>query len=54
MVEFKLLRGGRYTLVDHALSRLERGLVGFLEVDGPRDDEIMHEGTATRDRSNFD
>jgi nitrite reductase (NO-forming) len=47
MVEFKLQRGGRYTLVDHALSRLERGLVGFLQVDGPRDDEIMHEGAAT-------
>jgi nitrite reductase (NO-forming) len=47
MVEFKLQHGGRYTLVDHALSRLERGLVGFLEVDGPRDDAIMHEGTAT-------
>jgi nitrite reductase (NO-forming) len=46
-VEFKLHRGGRYTLVDHALSRLERGLVGFLQVDGPRDDEIMHEGAAT-------
>src|SRR5262245_7281823 len=46
MVEFKLQRGGRYTLVDHALSRLERGLVGFLQVDGPRDDEIMHEGAA--------
>jgi nitrite reductase (NO-forming) len=47
MVEFKLQRGGRYTLVDHALSRLERGLVGFLQVDGPKDDEIMHKGTAT-------
>jgi hypothetical protein len=39
--------GGRYTLVDYALSRLERELVGFLQVDGPRDDEIMHEGSAT-------
>ena len=47
MVEFKLQRGGHYTLVDHALSRLERGLVGFLQVDGPRDDDIMHEGAAT-------
>jgi nitrite reductase (NO-forming) len=46
MVEFKLHRGGRYTLVDHALSRLERGLVGFLQVDGPEDDEIMHKGPA--------
>jgi nitrite reductase (NO-forming) len=48
MVEFKIDRPGRYTLVDHALSRLERGLVGFLIVDGPRDDEIMHAGPARR------
>jgi Copper binding proteins, plastocyanin/azurin family len=33
---------------DHALSRLERGLVGFLIVDGPRDDDLMHEGPAKR------
>jgi nitrite reductase (NO-forming) len=30
MVEFKLEVPGRYILVDHALSRLERGLAGFL------------------------
>ena len=30
------------------LSRIERGLVGFLIVDGPRDDELMHEGPAAR------
>jgi nitrite reductase (NO-forming) len=48
MVEFKIDRPGRYTLVDHALSRLERGLAGFLIVDGPRDDDIMHAGPASR------
>ena len=48
VVEFKIDRAGRYTLVDHALSRLERGLVGFLFVDGPRDDELMHAGPARR------
>jgi nitrite reductase (NO-forming) len=46
MVEFKIDRPGRYTLVDHALSRIERGLVGFLIVDGPLDDELMHAGPA--------
>jgi nitrite reductase (NO-forming) len=46
VVEFKIDRAGRYTLVDHALSRIERGLVGFLIVDGPRDDELMHAGPA--------
>jgi len=48
VVDFKLQRAARYTLVDHALSRLERGLVGFLIVDGPRDDDLMHEGPAKR------
>jgi nitrite reductase (NO-forming) len=40
MVEFTLEVPGRYILVDHSLSRLERGLVGFLEVDGPENKEI--------------
>lgn len=48
VVEFKIDRAGRYTLVDHALSRIERGLAGFLLVDGPRDDGIMHGGPAVR------
>ena len=48
VVDFKIARAGRYTLVDHALSRIERGLVGFLIVDGPRDDEVMHAGPAAR------
>ena len=34
MVEFKLEAPGRYILVDHALSRLERGLAGYLIVEG--------------------
>jgi nitrite reductase (NO-forming) len=48
VVEFKIDRAGRYVLVDHALSRIERGLVGFLIVDGPHDDELMHAGPAVR------
>jgi nitrite reductase (NO-forming) len=48
VVDFKLQRAARYTIVDHALSRLERGLVGFLIVDGPRDDDLMHEDVAKR------
>lgn len=47
VVEFKIDRAGRYVLVDHALSRAERGLAGFLIVDGPHEDEIMHAGPAT-------
>ncbi len=34
MVEFRLEVPGRYILVDHALSRLERGLAGYLYVEG--------------------
>lgn len=46
MVEFKLEVPGRYILVDHALSRLERGLAGYLLVEGADNPEIF-EGTAT-------
>jgi nitrite reductase (NO-forming) len=39
IVEFTVDVPGRYLLVDHALSRLERGLVGFLVAEGkPRPD----------------
>jgi nitrite reductase (NO-forming) len=46
-VEIKLDVPGRYILVDHALSRLERGLVGFLFVDGEDQPDIFHEGPAS-------
>jgi nitrite reductase (NO-forming) len=41
MVEFKLEVPGRYILVDHALSRLERGLAGFLIVEGDENPAIF-------------
>lgn len=46
IVDFKIDRGGHYVLVDHALSRAERGLAGYLIVDGPENDHIMHSGPA--------
>jgi nitrite reductase (NO-forming) len=46
MVEFKLEVPGRYMLVDHALSRLERGLVGFLFAEG-EDNLAVFSGTTT-------
>jgi nitrite reductase (NO-forming) len=46
MVEFELDVPGRYTLVDHSLSRAERGLVGFLNVTG-KDNSGVFQGTAT-------
>jgi len=45
VVEFKLEVPGRYILVDHALSRLERGLVGFLIVEGPPNPDVFREGS---------
>ena len=40
-VEFKLEVPGKYILVDHALSRLEKGLVGILNVEGPENPEVF-------------
>jgi nitrite reductase (NO-forming) len=42
VVEFGLEVPGRLILVDHALSRAERGLVGFLDVLGDDNPEIFH------------
>ena len=42
MVEFKVEVPGALILVDHALSRLERGLAGFLVVEGPENPAIFH------------
>ncbi|MDE3243885.1 MAG: nitrite reductase, copper-containing [Nitrospirota bacterium] len=44
VVELKLEVAGRYLLVDHALSRMEKGLLGFLQVEGPANPEVFHEG----------
>ena len=48
MVEFDLEVAGRYILVDHALARLQRGLAGFLIVEGSENSEIYH-GTPSGD-----
>jgi nitrite reductase (NO-forming) len=41
IVDFRLEVPGNYILVDHALSRAERGLVGILQVEGPPNPEIF-------------
>jgi nitrite reductase (NO-forming) len=46
VVEFRLEVPGRYILVDHALARLERGLVGFLLAQGAEHPEVFHSGPA--------
>jgi nitrite reductase (NO-forming) len=42
VTEFKLDVPGNYTLVDHALARAERGLLGILAVEGPPNPEIFN------------
>lgn len=44
MVEFGLDVPGRYILVDHALSRMEKGLAGFLFAEGEEQPEIYRQG----------
>ncbi len=41
VVDFKVDVPGKYMLVDHALTRVERGLVGILEVTGPNNPDIF-------------
>ncbi|HEX2668087.1 MAG TPA: copper-containing nitrite reductase [Gammaproteobacteria bacterium] len=42
VVDFRTQVPGRYMLVDHALSRMERGLMGFLMVDGQDNPDLYH------------
>ena len=41
MVEFNVEVPGKYLLVDHAISRVERGLAGYLEVEGADNPEVF-------------
>ncbi len=43
-VDFKVEVPGEYPLVDHALSRATRGLIGKLVVEGPEQPDIFREG----------
>jgi nitrite reductase (NO-forming) len=42
IAEIKLQVPGNYTLVDHAIARMERGLVGILNVEGAPNPEIYN------------
>lgn len=44
VVEFTLEVPGNFLLVDHALSRLERGLLGVLQVQGPDQLDLFRKG----------
>ncbi len=41
VVDFTLLEPGNYTMVDHALARIDRGAWGVLHVSGPQDPSIF-------------
>ncbi|MFL7870981.1 MAG: copper-containing nitrite reductase [Anaerolineales bacterium] len=45
MVELKLEVPGRYILVDHALSRLQRGLAGYLYAEGDPNPDVFNAET---------
>lgn len=42
MVELDALVPGTYTLVDHALFRIEKGAAGFLEIKGEDRHDLFH------------
>jgi nitrite reductase (NO-forming) len=44
VVEFRVDVPGKYILVDHAISRVERGLAGYLMVEGPENTEVFEAG----------
>ncbi|ESR23431.1 copper-containing nitrite reductase [Lutibaculum baratangense] len=47
-IDFKVEVPGEYILVDHALSRAARGLVGKLIVEGPEQPDVYREGVPER------
>jgi len=51
IVEIKCEVPGRYVLVDHALSRVERGLAGYLIVEGEENPDIFTQLQAATDQS---
>ena len=48
VVDFKLEVPGKFMLVDHALTRVERGLVGILEVTGPDNPDVFKDHNPAR------
>jgi len=51
VVELTFEVPGRYLMVDHALSRLERGLVAYIDVQGAPNPKVFDTGDATLDMS---
>ena len=45
--ELKARVPGQFEFMDHAISRMEKGDLAFLEVKGPENDALVHAGSAT-------
>jgi len=45
--EVKVSNAGQFTLMDHAISRMEKGNMAVLQVKGPENTALMHAGPAT-------
>src|SRR5262249_1102681 len=41
VVEFKSQAPGTYIFVDHSLARLQKGAIGFLEIEGPANPQVF-------------
>ncbi len=54
VVEFQAKVPGKYTIVDHALSRLEKGLAGALIVTGPDQPDLFRAGPGGEKHSGID
>ncbi len=46
IVELKAAVPGQFSFMDHAMSRMAKGLMGTLQVKGPATADLMHEGGA--------
>lgn len=43
--ELKASMPGKFTMMDHAMSRMEKGLLAVLDVKGPANTALMHDGS---------
>lgn len=48
--DFKVKVPGKYTFVDHSIFRIQKGAVGFLEVEGPANPEVYQSLEATENK----
>jgi copper-containing nitrite reductase len=47
IVELKASMPGKFTMMDHAISRMEKGNMAILQVKGPENPALMHAGPAS-------